>query len=81
MTETINSGKSKLLEPFKPKQYNERDWMRYEGIYYSKELRTRYSINYQKGKLIAMHMRMGIIELSLVKHNFFIGNKGFFWEY
>lgn len=79
MTETVNNGKPKPLEPYKPKEYTEKDWLMFEGTYYSKELKTVYTIEWNKGeKLIAKHIRMGNIELSRLKHNFFLGSKGFF---
>ena len=79
MIETVNKGENKILETYTPKLYTEMDWLKYEGFYYSEELETVYLIEWNKeGKLIAKHMRMGSVELSEVKHNFFLGNKGYF---
>jgi CubicO group peptidase (beta-lactamase class C family) len=79
MIETVNNGENKILETYSPKVYTEEDWLMYDGLYYSEELETFYSIDWNKeDKLIAKHMRMGSVMLSQLKHNFFIGNKGYF---
>jgi hypothetical protein len=79
MVETVNNGENKILETYSPRVYTEEDWLMYNGLYYSEELETVYSIDWNKeDKLIAKHMRMGSVELSEVKHNFFLGNKGYF---
>lgn len=79
MVETVNNGEHKVLEAYSPKVYTKEDWLNYEGLYYNQELETFYLIEWNKeDKLIVKHNRMGRIELSEVKHNFFLGNKGYF---
>ncbi len=77
-TETVNSGEPRPLEQFDPKPYSEKDWQELEGIYTSPELNTHYSLTYKDGKLSARHERMGTIHLEKVKHDFFLGDRGFF---
>lgn len=79
MVERVNNGEKKILEPYSPKLYTKKDWLMYEGSYYSEELETVYLIDWNnEDKLIVKHSRLGSIELSEVKHNFFLGNKGYF---
>ncbi len=78
LIETVNGGEPILLEKYIPVDYSPDDWLKYEGIYYSDELRTVYEIVWRENKLIAQHMRMGSIELNMIKHNFFTGDRGFF---
>jgi len=78
LIETVNDGEPIVLTKFSPVQYTEADWEKYEGEYYSGELKTVYAIQWVGNKLIAKHIRMGNIELRMVKHNFFLGNRGFF---
>jgi hypothetical protein len=44
----------------------------------SGELKAVYEIEWQQNKLVAKHLRMGNIELSMIKPNFFAGDRGFF---
>ena len=78
LTEKVNDGSPTLLRPFVPVEYKEADWLEFEGDFYSEELNTAYKIQWKNQKLQASHIRMGTIDLSLIKHNFFSGNRGFF---
>ncbi len=78
LIETVNDGAPVLLERFVPVKYTDDDWLKYVGQYYSDELKTTYSIEWRENNLIANHIRMGTIGLKLVKHNFFMGDRGFF---
>ncbi|GAB5527001.1 MAG: hypothetical protein Roseis2KO_48730 [Roseivirga sp.] len=79
-TETVNGGEPRPLEKFDPKPYTDNDWLNLEGTYYSPELSTHYSLTYKDGKLSAHHQRMGTIHLEKVKHDFFLGDRGFFGQ-
>lgn len=78
LIETVDGGMPKILERYAPVQYATEDWLKYEGEYYSEELKTVYVIEWDENKLTAHHMRMGSIELTMIKHNFFKADRGFF---
>ncbi|MCB0854011.1 MAG: beta-lactamase family protein, partial [Bacteroidetes bacterium] len=76
--ETVNDRTPIMLEKFVPVDYSHEDWLKYEGEYYSDEIKTVYEIEWTGEKLIAKHIRMGNIGLKMIKHNFFSGERGFF---
>lgn len=78
MTETVNSGAPRPLEKFNPKPYSTESWRELEGSYWSSELETLYKIHYENDILTATHGRMGLIQMQKVKHDFFLGDRGFF---
>lgn len=77
-TETVNNGEPRPLVKFDPKTYTDKDWLELQGTYYSPELNTRYIVDNKEGKLTARHERMGTIQLEIVKHDFFLADRGFF---
>lgn len=78
---TLNQGggefKAPKLGDFDPKSI---DLSLFEGKYYSDELSTFYTFEVADDKLVAKHPRHEDIELSLVKKDFFAGNRWFFGQ-
>lgn len=78
LIEQVNDGKPTVLEKYNPIAYTDEDWLSYAGEYYSHEIKTAYHIQWNDSTLTATHLRMGSIDLKMIKHDFFSGDRGFF---
>ncbi len=59
---------------YEPRTYKPNELYQFEGIYYSRELRSIYEIKVKSGELVAVHFRKGHTILTPVMDDFFSGS-------
>lgn len=74
MIVTIDGGDPISSDEFTPPNYNSNTLKEFNGIFYSEELSTYYTIKNDEEKLILMHSRMPDFDIMPIKNDMFSNN-------
>lgn len=75
MTLTFEDGYSFSLDKYVPANYNSSTLKEFTGTYYSSELTTYYELVVRNNMLVVSQTRLGELELTAIKPDFFIGKR------
>lgn len=78
MIVTLDDGYKISLYKYAPANYNLHSLKEFEGDYYSSELNSYYNFFSKDTSLVANHVRLGNFQLTAIKNDYFIGDKGSF---